>query len=226
MIITVSRQAATNGGLIGRLVAERLGFRVFDRELAEEIARRMQLDPKIVASFDESVLNPVESILTEWRSTINECIYRRYLCEAFERIRREGNAVIIGRGANFVLHGPTCLHVRIIAPMGLRTGIYRTVYPEVSAGEAERRIHDEDQAKQRFIRCLFHQSIDDPQHFDLIFNLEGFTPELVIDMLVKAAESRLEPEAPRCLLPEHVRIMSRHRRPVRLGEVEQYRFQP
>jgi len=34
------------------------------------------------------------------------------------------------------------------------------------------------------------------------------------------------PPEPRALLPEHVRIMSRHRRPARPGLVEEYHFEP
>lgn len=229
MIITVSRQAATNGGLIGRLAAERLGLRVFDRELLDEVARRMQLDPNIVLPFDESVINPVQSILSEWRNTINERIYQRYLREALERIAREDNAVIIGRGANFVLHCPYCLHVRIVAPLNLRVGIYRTVYPEVSENEAKQRIKAEDNDKARFIRAHFRASIDDAEQYDLVFNVGGLDPEMVIDMIVTLAQSRAKfelPPEPRALLPEHVRIMTRHRRPARSGLVEEYHFKP
>jgi cytidylate kinase len=229
MIITVSRQAATNGGLIGRIVAKRLGLHVFDRELVDEIAWRMEVDPNIVVPFDESVISPVQSILAEWRHTINESIYQRHLREALERIAHEGNAVIIGRGANFVLQCPACLHVRIVAPVSLRVGIYRTVYPDVPEEEAQRRILDEDRDKARFIDTHYHASIDDPQQYDLVFNLAGLIPETVIDLIAAAAQTRGKverPHEPHALLPDHVRIMTRHRRPPRPEVVEEYRFEP
>jgi len=229
MIITVSRQAATNGGLIGRLVAQRLGLRVYDRELVDEIARRMHADPELVTRFDEATLSTMDSILTEWRNSINASIYRRHLRQALEHIRSEGNAVVIGRGAGFVLRGPECLNVRIVAPINLRVGIFRTVFPEITEEEARQRIHIEDQEKARFTRKHFHADIDDPVQYDLLLNVGGITPELAIELIVKAAQSRavtkLPPE-PQTLLPEHVRIMSRHRRPARPGVVEHYYFQP
>ena len=55
MIITISRQAATNGGLLGRLVAERLGLRVYDREVVDEVARRMQVRPAYHSPVRRSV---------------------------------------------------------------------------------------------------------------------------------------------------------------------------
>jgi len=229
MIITISRQAATNGGLIGRLVAERLGLRVFDREVVDEITRRTQIEPNVVNPFDEAVLSPVQSILWEWRNSINERIYGRYLRQALKRIADEDNAVIIGRGANFVLRCARCLHVRIIAPLALRIGIYRTAFPDVPDEEAAKRIHTEDRNKARFVRAVFHEDIDDPRHYDLVLNLAGLTPETSIELIATAANSREERKLPpesQATLPNHVRIMSRHRRPARPGVVEHYRFKP
>jgi len=229
MIITVSRQAATNGGLIGRLAAEQLGLRVFDGELVDEIARRMHVDPHVLACFDESVVNPVQGVLEEWLNAVNECIYRRYLRDAFERISHEGKALIIGRGANFVLHGPTCLRVRIVAPLNLRIGIYRTVYPDVPEAEARLRISKEDRGKARFIQQMYHADIDDPQQYDLVINLQTFSPQEALDQVLSAAHTRVTRPQPRtddALLPYHMRIITRHRRPSRPGVVETYHFQP
>lgn len=229
MIITLSRQAATNGGLIGRLTAERLGLRVYDAELVDEIARRMHVDPHILACFDEAIVNPVQDVLEEWLNSVNECIYHRYLRDAFYRISREGKALIIGRGANFVLSGPRCLRVRIVAPLALRIGIYRTIHPEVSEAEARQRINAEDRGKARFVRQLYHADINDPQHYDLVINLQTFSPDEAVEQILSAARTRLtrpQPCTDDALLPYHMRIITRHRRPSRSGMVEHYYFQP
>jgi cytidylate kinase len=228
MIVTISRQAEPNGGLIGRLVAERLGLRVYDRELVDEIARRLHVDPDIVTPFDEATLNPVQSVLWEWRTSVNEQVYARYLRKALKHIHAEGNAVIIGRGANFVLHCPHCLHVRIVAPTPLRVAIYRA-YFDVSEDEALHRIREEDKAKARFARAIFHESIDDPLHYDLVINLGGVGPETAVDLIARAAEERTRqhlPLEPHSTLPQHVEIMARHRRPIRPEIIERYRRIP
>ncbi len=227
MIITISRQAATNGGLLGRLAAARLGLRVYDRELVDEIARQMAVDPQIINHFDEVRLSPIQSLLWEWRASINEQIYVRYLRQALLAIQREGNALIIGRGANFVLQCPECLHVRIVAPMPLRVGIYRTAFPEVAEAEAKRRILAEDRDKRNVIRVLYHASIDDPLQYDLVINLAGLTPETTIEEIATAAAAREAVKLPvesRATLLRHMAIMTRHRRPAQPGMVERYQF--
>lgn len=226
MIITISRQAATNGGLIGRVVAERVGLRVFDRELVDEIARRMQVDPNIVFQFDEVSHGLVQSLLWDWRTHVNEEMYVRFLRQALHRIAMEDNALIIGRGANFVLHDAHCLHVRIVAPIILRIEIYRS-YFDVDEHEAERRILQEDHEKHAFARRLFGEDIDKPENYDLLINLAGLTPEMTAEIIIHAAQLRtsahLAPE-PRATFKQHVEVMTRHRRPVRPEVVERHRL--
>ncbi len=217
MLITVSRQSATNGELIGAQVADRLGLQVYDRELVDEIARRLQVDPDIVHKFDEVMLSPVHSILWEWRSSLNEHVYRRYLRQALERIAAQDNAVIIGRGANFVLRGGNTLHLRLVAPLELRTAIFRATQ-DVSDSEAHRQLRQLDHERAQFIRTLYGHGIDDPEFYDVLLNLARFTPAMAVECIVHAAQARMANQVstePHALLPQHVEIMTRHRRPVR-----------
>lgn len=225
MIITLSRQAGTNGTLIGALVAERLDYRLYDRELVDEIARRLNLTPAVVAQIDEAQLNPVESIILEWRSALNEDVYARYLREALEHIANRGNAVIIGRGANFALQRRDALHVRIVAPLALRMAIYGAMH-EMPEGDARRRLQGQDDARATFVRRLYHMDIADPVAYDLVVNLARFTPEQAAEEIVTAA--RLRAAQPVSLevaanLPQHLAELQRHRRPMRPNMVERER---
>ncbi|HEY3377308.1 MAG TPA: cytidylate kinase-like family protein, partial [Armatimonadota bacterium] len=159
MIITISRQAGTNGSLIGRLVAERLGLHVFDRELTDELARRLQVEEEVVTHFDESTLSPVDAILMEWRTAVNEETYHRFLLHAFERIVAMGNAVVIGRGSSLALHGPLVYHVRLVGPEEMRVAIYRAQYNLPSDEDARHTLRRDDRARAHFVRQHFHRDI-------------------------------------------------------------------
>ena len=214
MIITISRQAGTNGALIGHLVAERLGLRLFDRELVDEVARRLQVEAPVAVQFDETVLTPVAQVLSEWRSSITEDLYFRSLRQALQHITKEGKAVIIGRGANFVLHCPDCLHVRLVAPIALRTAIWRTTH-DIPEPEALRMLDEVDARREHFIRHFFHAEVADPVHYDLVINLAGLTPEMTAEIIAHAARLRVVeslPVRPHATLPHHIAIMARHRK--------------
>jgi len=222
MIITISRQVGTHGAIIGRLVAEKLGLRLFDHELVDEVARRLQVAPGVAVQFDEALLNPVQSVLWEWRSSVNDQLYGRYLRQALNHIAKEGNAVVVGRGANFVLHCPGCLHVRIIAPLALRTAIFRTTH-DVDEPTAQRMLREEDEQRQHFVRHYFHADVTDQEHYDLVINLAGLTPVMVGDIIAHAArlrETESLPVLPHATLPHHIEMMARHRKAVSPGMVE------
>lgn len=213
MIITISRQAATNGELIGRLVAERLGVPCFDRELVEEMARRLQVEPERVRELDEVAVNPIQSIILEWRASLNEVVYERLLRQALQDLAGDRGAVIIGRGANFVLRGPEVLNVRIVAPLALRVGILRAEQP-MSELKARRQIRRVDAERARFVRSVFHHDIDDATQYDLVVNLAEFPPEAAAELIRRAAHINAAtglPAEARATLPQHIALMTRHR---------------
>src|SRR5262249_21840144 len=60
--VCISREAGAGGGTIGRMVARRLGWKVYDHEILEAIAHRMELSADEVRVFDE--LAP--SVVQDW----------------------------------------------------------------------------------------------------------------------------------------------------------------
>lgn len=213
MNITISRQSATNGLFIAQLVAERLGMRIFDGALVDEIARRAQVDPTILQHYDEQAVNPVASMLWEWRSSISPETYTRHVRDSIRAFAREGNAIIVGRGANYILRGPDTLHVRMIAPLELRVAMY-CAGENVSERDAQRWIHDQDILRAEFIHKYFRKSIDDPSYYDLIINLSGLSLEAVADIIVEAAKKRCEEKlTEEKALPKYKELLAR-RHPV------------
>lgn len=220
MIITISRQYATNGILIGRQVAEKFGCPVYDRELIEEIARQMQLHPSDLAYLTRAATNPVHSLLLEWRSSLTPESYSRHLRTALQAIVQQGDAVIVGGGASFALRNAHTLHVRIVAPIQLRSAIFRAGN-ELTDAEARQIITRRDQERVKFARTVFHADIDDPRQYDLVINLQRVLPEVAADMIVGAAR-HMQPTgtAPDATMPQHLQMMINARHHVRPEIVE------
>ncbi|MEI6520544.1 MAG: cytidylate kinase-like family protein [bacterium] len=211
MIVTISRQAATNGELIAQLVAERLSLKVFDKEIVEEVARRLHKECGTIKQMDEALINPVESILMEWRESISEQTYIRQLRGAIRSISKQGNAVIVGRGANFILRNPDCLKVRITAPLELRVAMY-VAGEGCTEKEALEWIKKTDKRRHDFIRKYYEADVDNPSNYDVVINLAGLTLEKAVDVIVKAAEIRGElniPDEPKATLPQYMELLGR-----------------
>lgn len=211
MIITISRQSATNGLFVAQLVSERTGYRIYDGQIIDEIARRSQVDPTVLQRFDEQVMNPVASLLTEWQSSISPEIYLRQVKNSIRSIASEDNAIIIGRGANYVLRGPNYFHVRLVAPLRLRIAMYCTG-EGVNEKEAEKWIKKQDERRHSFIYKYYKQHIDDPVWYDLMINLDGLSLIAIADLIVQATERRKEEHLTEAMaIPKYQELLS-HRR--------------
>jgi cytidylate kinase len=222
MLITVSRQYSTNGILIACMVAERLNIPLFDHELVDELARQLQVNPVTVDHLYATMSRPVEALLLEWRSAVSPETYARYLGEAITRIAAKGDAVVLGRGGNFALHGIPAFRVRIVAPFELRVAIYRAGN-EFTEAQARHDVALHDKERVDFVHRVFHHSVDDPHNYDLTINLSCITPESATELILHAvrAHQACAPDAPvTATMPEHLRMMIKAKHHVRPEIVE------
>ena len=98
------------------MVGARLDWKVFDDELVEAIASRMELAIDEVRAFDE--LAP--SVVQDWILPLREEhyapqeAYLDHLAKLVEALGRMGDSIILGRGAGFLLRRAETLSVRVI----------------------------------------------------------------------------------------------------------------
>ena len=199
MIITLSAQVASNGHLIGQMVAERLKLRYVDEELLSAIAHKLHTDKEIVSKFDgELHTKNAEHFLYDWLLDINPENYLRALRSALNDITAQGDCLIIGRGANFILQGKNpILHIRILAPKNVRTAIFLAEHENYTRRDAEKYILEHDRKRDKFMEHFFNiKYTDDASLYDLTLNLAHYTPEMATDVIVMAATTRFKDGAP------------------------------
>ena len=56
MIITISRQTGSGGHTVGRLLAEKLGYEFYDKEIVASVAGTMGIDEKLIRSTGRAAL--------------------------------------------------------------------------------------------------------------------------------------------------------------------------
>jgi cytidylate kinase len=100
-------------------------------------------------------------------------------------IGRHGRAVIIGRGANFILPADQQFRVRITAPQNLRIEHVARDF-NVSHDEAKRRIIRTESDRKAFVRKYFNADIADPMNYDLIVNTATLSVDNTVDVISAA----------------------------------------
>ena len=101
-------------------------------------------------------------------------------------IGKHGQAVIVGRGANFILSPENRFRVRVIAPIETRIGNISRNY-DVSAKKAKRRMIKTESDRRAFIRKYFNSDIGASVNYDLVINTDKVSVENVVEAIGSAA---------------------------------------
>ena len=121
-VITISREAGCGATQIVQRLAEILGMDLMGGKIIQMVAESAEMGDKVVRSLDEKDV----SLRDDWINSIFETRhlwpdqYLFHLTKVIGTIGRHGNAIILGRGANFVLPQAKTFSVRIIAPEAVK----------------------------------------------------------------------------------------------------------
>lgn len=169
--VTVSRDPGSGGKLIAKGIAECIGFDLFHQEVIHEMAQSANVSKRMMESLDEKGL----SMLEDWVSaSIHDHhlwpdAYLQHLLKVIGTIGKHGKAVLVGRGANYVLAPESTFRLRVIAPREFRAQKVAEAF-DMTLKDATRRILKTESDRRAFIRKYFHKDIEDPTYYDLTIN--------------------------------------------------------
>ena len=187
-IITVSREPGSGGRIVATRLAEKLGIAIFHQEVINAMAKSADVSEKLVETLDERGL----SILEDWISSLVHerhlwpDRYMQHLMKVVGTIGKHGRAVVVGRGANFILPPEKRFSVRIVGPQAWRINNVAKEF-DMSSEDAKRRVMRTESDRRAFIRKYFNADIADPTNYDLVVN----TATLKVDDAVKVISSAL-----------------------------------
>jgi len=186
-VITISREPGSGGRIIAKTLGEKLELDVFHQEIIHEMAESAHVGSQLVEILDEKGL----SMLEDWvHSLVNERHlwpdrYMKHLMKVVGTIGRHGGAVMVGRGANFILPPERRLSVRVISPRESRVRNVAETF-ELSTEEAERRVARTEANRKAFVRKYFYTDIANPLHYDLITNTGNTRIETAVKAICSA----------------------------------------
>lgn len=189
--ITISREMGCRGEAIADRLAECLGWQKFDREILEYMAGQADLRRRVFEMLDERYRSWIDDVLqplvTEGAGPRRD--YFRALTRSILAICHYQHAIIVGRGANFVLPAERGLRVRLVAPLEYRAAM--TAQAEaLDPKQAQKRVREVEEQRAKFTAGHFGRFPYDPRHYDLVLNTVSFHDEQVCDLMVAAAREK------------------------------------
>ena len=187
--VTVSRQAGLRGEAIAQSLAARLGYELFDQQIIDYIATHHDVHRRMLELLDEHTISSIklwaEGIVH--RQHVDQGDFMRFLSNTVRGIHVHGGAVILGRGANFLLADARAFRVQLVAPLAERVKIHM-VERGLDAEAARREIVAADAQRTDFIRRFYHADWDDPGSYDLSLNVAGLSVEGAAQVVAAAMD--------------------------------------
>jgi len=194
-ILTIEREYGSGAAEIARKLAERLGWKLWDQSLTDEIARHMKCDPDQIEKHGERIDPPYYRLLKSFlqgsfEGNLNAPQMQMADAEGIRRVAEqmvmaaanEGQAVIVGRGSAYYLRDRAdSFHVFVYAPFKER--VHRLQQAGKSEDEAIKLAQTIDRGRADFIKQYFGIEWPARHFFHLMIN-SGMGDKTVVQMVL------------------------------------------
>ena len=199
-VITISRQFGTGGHEIGAELARRLGVKLLDKQILNEVAARINAVEEAVEKIEAR--NPL------WRDDFTN-FYRNYMAnaeyngqeqdqtshalfraqaDAIRRIAAEESCVIVGRcGFDIFSEHPNALKIFIHSSLDCRKRRIAEKY-DISEHDAAAMIVDNDYSRELYTKTFTGRDWTDATNYDISLDVRQFGVNGAVDFLMKCIE--------------------------------------
>jgi hypothetical protein len=189
--LTISRQAGSGGAEVARRIGLRLGWAIYDRELVDSLARRLELAPSMLDLMDETRSNWFNDTLLNLLNSrlIFQDSYVSMIGKVMLLAVCDGRSVIVGRAGHLLLPADGGLRVRVIAPRRQRLNrlcAAESIGPEKGAA----RLEYLDRSRADFIQRHFHEHPDNPALYDMVVDTGSFGIDGAVELISTALRIR------------------------------------
>src|SRR5260221_752680 len=204
-VITITRQYASGGSEVARLVAAELRWDVIDNEFVDEVARRAGLPPDAVAQRDERAPGLLERLARTLaagspelfiatasvpRVEPDQAALRHPTQRGIADAPAHGRIVLVGRGAQAVLaQRPDALHVYVVAakPWRMKLAVERL---GVNPAAVEKVVDETDRQRDQYVRTYYGRQRQEVVNYDMVVNTEKLGIDGAAALLVAEARRR------------------------------------
>ncbi len=194
IIITVSREYGSGGRYVGRLVADKLGIKFYDKEFITKLARETGLSEEYIESTEQKreTLEGLNSGYSVGMNVADELFVKE--TELIEKLANQESCVIIGRCADFILKNRNNV-IKVYIYSDMKDRIKRAVdiyglQPE----KAEKEIRRIDKLRANHYKYYTEREWKDHNNYDICLNSDVLgvekTAQIICDV-VKEKEATL-----------------------------------
>jgi cytidylate kinase len=195
-VITISRQFGAGGKTMAKQVAEQLNYTIVHEEIIEKLAEMAETTPNGIRAFEaeetwllrkgsdiSSSKRFVDRIFDSKRNYIDGQLYKDLLTQIIPQVVEEGNVVILGRGAQFILRSrPDTYHILLVAQESDRILFMEKVYG-LNREDARTAVAKQGKRRMKLMKLFHSEDYDQPLHYDLVLNMSKMSLDQAVEMV-------------------------------------------
>ena len=202
-VITIGRQYGSGGREIGRLVADALGIKYYDKELLMESSKASGVKPEVFEAADERTPSFFSNIWS-FNLGFNTCSYllgsspisdeKIYAAQSnvMKTLAQNSSCLIVGRSADYVLRNHPGL-ISIFIHSSIEDRILRIMNRRgINSAEKAREIAEKkDKLRASYYNFYTDKVWGDAAGYDLSIDSSKLPADAVADFIVSYVKARL-----------------------------------
>jgi len=183
MVVTISREYGSGGRYIGKLVAEKLGIKLYDKEFITQIAQETGFSEDYIEGHEQK-RNALANLNNGYYAGLNnaDALFIQE-SEMIKKIADRESCVIIGRCADFILKDrENVLKVFVYSDMEDKMKRATEIYG-MNKAKAEKEIKRINKLRANHYKYYTEKEWSNPENYDICLNSDTFGVEKVADMI-------------------------------------------
>ncbi len=198
-IVTIAREFGSGGRYIGKLAAEKLGYKFYDKELIMMMSKESGLSDEFIEEAGEKITNSMlfnvamggVYLNPGYNNTLMPLSDKLFVVQSniIKRIAEEGPCIIVGRCADYILkERDDCLNVFIHCPDEQKAERATKIYnmPEKNIEKEIKRRN-----KARSSHYYYYTGLDwgSPGNYDIVLNSGSLGADMCADIIADIAKN-------------------------------------
>ena len=189
-VVAIGREFGAQGCDIAEKLAEKLGVKLYDRQLVEEAAKKLEMDEHTVQKADEVSAKDIEGLKTTY-GVGNFYLSTQVLdaqADIIERVAQNESCIIMGRCADYILRSrPDVLRVFVYADRDIRLRRAIDEYGDLEE-HIDEFMHQTDKRRRIYYENYTNQRWGDRENYDLMLNSGDLGIEKCVELICQAVK--------------------------------------
>ena len=190
MVVTISREYGSGGRYVGRLVADKLGIKLYDKDFIEKLAAKTGLSGEYIEN-NEQKRNSLEIFNSGYYSGLNnsdELFVKE--SELIKEVAEQESCVIIGRCADFILKDRNdVIKVFIYSSNENKLKRVTEIYG-IEKSRAEKEIKRINKLRANHYKYYTEKEWNNNSNYDICINSDDLGVEKTADLICKMVEEK------------------------------------